>query len=323
MRSKTKNRINFQIENQKHMKKVFHLICFSALLLSASAQTDVVTGHPHKGPNTAVRKYVKDQIMPVLLQKRQQFDHELSVTEKTEIADCRAALKQLESQHHSWKKPDPKTGTSDDTYYGQEHKANPGLEQHKAIMQRLQVIADKHSNSLQQIKTQLEPARQQWLTDIKRLMPAPTPANADQKFDDGNTIRHYPGAEGFLYMHHMGARFLLLPATPISNNAPGQTQGELKGDFPTTGNEAPATTTGLTTFKLMPNPASNDLQLGNDVLPATNVLKMIDMQGKEVMTLENVQAAQHLDVSHLANGTYLVQIKSGDQTVSKKVVISK
>ena len=124
-------------------------------------------------------------------------------------------------------------------------------------------------------------------------------------------------------MHHLGARFLLLPANPVSNSAPGQLQGELKADFQVTGNEAPATTTGLTTFNLMPNPASNDLQLGKDVLPATNILKIIDMQGKEVLTLENVQAAQHLDVSRLANGTYLVQIKSGEQTVSKKVVISK
>jgi hypothetical protein len=303
------------------MKKIFHLICFSVLLLSASAQTDEVTSHPHKGANAAVRKYVKDQVMPVLLQKRQQFDHELTTAEKTEIADCRSSLKQLKGQHHNWKKHESNNGASDDTYYGQEHKTNPEFEQRKAIMQRLEVIADKHSNSLQQIKTQLEPARQQWLTDIKRLMP--TPATGDEKFDDGNTIHHHPGTKGFLYMHHLGARFLLLPATPVSNNTPGQSPGELKGDFLSSGSPAPVTAGNLTTFQLMPNPASNDLQLGNDVLPAINVLKIIDMQGKEIMTRENVQASQHLDVTHLANGTYLVQIKSGTQTVSKKVVISK
>jgi hypothetical protein len=307
------------------MKKAFYFICLSALLLPTQIWANDGTEHAHKGPNAAVRKYVKEQVMPVLIQKRQQFDKELNTTEKNEITECRAALKQLRQQHKNEARPEQKNAGSDDMYYGQqrpEHKASPEFEQRKAIMEKLQTIAEKHSNSLQDIKTQLEPARKQWMTDIKALMPAP--ANSDDKAaGEPQQKWHHPGfgPEGFIHGHHLGAQFLLLP-TNLSD-VTDETEGELKADFIPAPASPAAAAAGLTSFTLMPNPASNDLQLGNDVLPATNVLKVIDLQGKEVMTLENVTAAQHLDVTQLASGTYLVQIKSGDQTVSKKVVITK
>jgi hypothetical protein len=112
--------------------------------------------------------------------------------------------------------------------------------------------------------------------------------------------------------------FLLVPATPGEN-----AEGELKSDIVEPAAAPAASVTNLVSFELMPNPATNDVQLGNDILPATNQLKVIDLQGKEVLSLENVQAAQHLNVSQLANGTYLIQIKSGSQLVSKKIVISR
>jgi hypothetical protein len=256
--------------------------------------------------------------MPVLVQKRQQFDLELTATERTEIADCRAALKQLQSQHHDWKKQGENEATQDNHYYGQKHESNPEFEQHKAIMKRLEAIAEKHSNSLQQIKTQLEPAHIQWMNDIHKLQSTTTVSDEKSERGDSKSWHGEHGPIPFPGAHHMAAHFLLLPAT-----APSQTEGPLKEDFISSSSPNNATVTKLTSFQLMPNPASNDVQLGNDILPPTNLLKVIDLQGKEVLSLENVQAAQHIDVSQLAGGTYLVQIKSGDQTVSKKIVINK
>src|ERR1700722_825992 len=127
------------------MKKAFYLICLSAMLTPALVWATDGNEQAHKGPNAAVRKYVKEQVMPVLIQKRQQFDRELSTAEKNEITECRAALKQLRADNHDWKKPTQNNNTTDNTYYGQEHKSNPEFEQRKAIMERLKAIADKHS----------------------------------------------------------------------------------------------------------------------------------------------------------------------------------
>ena len=297
------------------MKKTFYLICLSAMLAPALVSANNGTEQAHKEPNAAVRKYVKEQVMPVLIQKRQQFDRELNTAEKAEISDCRAALKQLHLKRKDQARPEQKNANIDDMYYGQqrsEQKANPEFEQRKAVMERLQALAEKHSNSLQDIKTQLEPARKQWMNDIKALMPAQA-AGDDKAAGEPQQKWHHPGfgAEGFIHGHHLGAQFLLLP-TNLSD-VTDETEGQLKADFIPAPASPATVATGLTSFTVMPNPASNDLQLGTDILPPNNVLKIIDLQGKELMTVENVTAAQHLDVTRLAGGTYLVQIKSGDQ----------
>ena len=269
----------------------------------------------HKGPNAEVHKYIKEQVMPVLIQKRQQFDAELNSSEKAEITQCRASLQQLRNQHKDWTKQDPKDPSPDNKFYGEKHAPNPDFEQRKSIMQRLQAIADQHSNSLQQLKTQLEPSRKQWMSDIAKLQPAPAneKENSDHPMHHGGPILPFPGSHHFEAVH-----FLLLPTSAA----------ELTADDLQAG---PAEATGLnnvevnkfTSFVVLPNPASNDLQLGNDILPANNQLKIVDLQGKELMSVENVQAAQHLNVSSLASGTYLVQITSNGQSISKKIVISK
>ena len=302
------------------MKKVFYLLYISALFLPFAVRANDGNEQIHKGPNAAVKKYIKEQIMPVLIQKRQQFDRELSAAEKNEISACKAALKQLQNLHRDWKHNDrPTTGDNlpapdaDVT----EKASNPEFAQHKAIMERLQAIADKHSNSLQDIKTQLDPLRKQWAGDIEKLLPVKNETKSDDSYYGQRHMEHAPVP--FLFNHHFGAvHFLLLPVTTDEDN-----EAELKADF--TGPEAISTpaSTQLTSFYVMPNPASNDLRLGNDILPAVNQLKITDLQGKEVMTLENVQAEQHLDVSNLANGTYLIQIRSGEKVVSRKIVITR
>ena len=302
------------------MKKIFYFVCLSALLLPAGLWASDDTAPAHKGPNAAVKKYIKETVMPVLIQKRQQFDRELSATEKNEIAECKAALKQLQNQHQQWNHDRKAEGDNKPApdYNNAGHAQNPQFAQRKAIMERLQAITDKHSNSLQDIKTQLEPARKQWVEDLKKLQPVSEDAKSDDYYHgERHMMEHDPAV--FLYPHHMSAvHFLLLPATPGEN-----AEGELKSDIVEPAAAPAASVTNLVSFELMPNPATNDVQLGNDILPATNQLKVIDLQGKEVLSLENVQAAQHLNVSQLANGTYLIQIKSGSQLVSKKIVISR
>lgn len=302
------------------MKKAFYLIFFSALLAPVSGWATDGTAPAQHGPNTAVKKYIKETVMPVLIQKRQQFDRELSAAEKTEIADCRAALKQLQNLHHDWKHKTKGEGDNIPApgYENGGRNSNPAFAQRKAIMERLLAIADKHSNSLQDIKTQLEPNRKQWMEDLKKLQPVIEDAKSDNQYYGERHMEHGPAA--FLNQHHLAAvHFLLLPATPEEN-----VSGELKSENV----EAAPVATGinaitLPSFEVMPNPATNDIQVRSNILPATNQLKIVDLQGKEVLSLENVQAAQHLDVSQLPSGTYLVQIKSGSQVISKKIVINR
>jgi hypothetical protein len=291
------------------MKKMLPFIALIGVLVTAFAQQGF-DGFGHHAKNPAVKKYLKENVMPVLHQKRMILERELSSTEKNEIAECRTALKQLREQH----KEEFENKQGDNKAYGENSEMH---KQHKEIMQRLQAIADKHMNTLDQIKTDLQPVAKQWKEDLAKIEPPKT---------DGEKHAWHGDMIGFAMNHkYAAAHFLLMPVElPQSKTGTG-TGSELKSDELTpapTGviaGEIPA----LSNIEISPTPASNELILGNTRLPAENQFIILDMQGKHVLTLQNVQAMQHLDVSQLPVGTYIAQIQANGQTVTRKVVISR
>lgn len=73
----------------------------------------------------------------------------------------------------------------------------------------------------------------------------------------------------------------------------------------------------LENFKLYPNPVTDilNLSLPNETLEH---VKIIDATGK--MVLEKTNHLEKLNVSHLASGMYLVQIKTSVGSISKKII---
>ncbi len=315
------------------MKNLIKMSCVIAFIIPlALVAQNSSDEQMHHRPNPEVGKYIKEQIMPVLVKKRQQFDAELSAAEKKEINDCKAALKQLgPPPRREFKRPAENTtgAPQDDKAFAEPPAGDQRFEQHRAIMQRLEAIVAKHSNSLDEIKKQLEPQRTQWMADIKKLQATANPDNnADKKMNEPKPeqgFMHHPGPEMFIDGHHSAVHFLLLPASMEELNQMPQPGPDDMGDAGLgTAEPAPANSAvQLNNLQILPNPASNSLQLGNDALPATNQLKIYDLNGKEVLSAENVQPAQNFDISQLSSGTYLVQIKSGTQVISKKIVVSK
>lgn len=72
-------------------------------------------------------------------------------------------------------------------------------------------------------------------------------------------------------------------------------------------------------FALYPNPASDVLTLRTADSGTYNIA-VIDMQGRIIMTQENINAEANINVSNLAQGIYNVQISEGNQTVTKKFI---
>jgi hypothetical protein len=311
---------------KKHIFSLFFLILVVCGIMFASDGFDV----NHKAANSPVHQYTKEHIMPVLLQKRQLLEKELSAAEKNEIAECRASLKQLHMQEREFMQQKP-AGISMHDYMEQNGK-NHGYEMHKqtkAIMARLQTIADNHTATLGNIKTDLEPSVKQWKDDITHII-------AQRKEESSaNQSSNGPGHDGFHGMRgdmfhglngeHAQVRFLLLAANASENEneAALNTPSETVPVVAASSNASVAlSNTGITSFQITPNPASSELVTGNAPLPANNQLFIYDMQGNAVVSLQNVQPAQHLDVNGLANGTYVVQLKNGNQEQNQKIVIS-
>jgi cytochrome c556 len=307
------------------MKKIILItFLFGILLPGIVLSSNGYSGQHHS--NAAVRKYVKEHVMPVLQQKRQILEAELTPEERTTIAECRTALKQLHEQRkEQWSQRAPQQESV--AAAPREHQGNANFSQYhqqtKEIMEKLDAVAAKHSNTLDGIKTDLEPVRQQWKADIQRLTPQ------DQNRETHHAHRN-AGFDSYLSgnYHHSAARFLLLSATAPTSTAqttsPGSVSDGSVGSVEINASaDAPANPVSLSSFGVFPNPASTEIVTSPGAIPAENQLSILTMQGAAVMTLSNVQPSQHLDVSQLAPGNYVVQIKSSTETVNRQLVITR
>lgn len=302
------------------MKEHILSLCLLTLFTYGRMFSSNGTDGNQKPVRSAVRQYAKERILPVLTQKRQELEKELTPAEKSEIAECRAGLRRIREQHREFMQQKPE-GVSLRDYMEENQKNAPDLhKQMRTVMERLQTIADKHSNTLDKFKADLVPAVKQWKEDIARLLPQ---NNQNNDAWHGGYYQH--GMEGnFLHGlngEHAQAFFLLLSTNTSENETELNTfDNELKSEAAGTTviNSTPATGS----FRISPNPASNEIVTGSDLLPASNELFIYDMQGKLVAKLQNVQASQHIDITNLANGAYLVQLKSDGREENTKVVIS-
>ena len=288
------------------MKKIFLLLSLSTILLPSLLFASE-NSNCHRGfRNPEVKQYVSQHIMPVLNEKRLVLENELSPTEKTEIADCRSALASLRSQEHKLRQ---QLHQEKSDYSSPENKqafAN-FHKQHMEIMQRLQKVADMHSTTLSAIRSQLEPLHKEWSDGLAQIKTA----NGKERANE-----YAPGIPGYSLSGHHAAAFFLLMQVPSQASA----LGDLKSDPISSANSN--NTVSLNAFSIWPNPASTEIVTGNDPLPASNEFFLYDVQGKKVMALENIQSAQHLDVSQIPSGSYVIQLRSGEQTASRQIVIS-
>lgn len=295
------------------MKNLFPLICFVAIFLPNISFAGEGYEGLHGFRNPEVKKYIDEKVMPVLYEKRQILENELTPAEKSEIAECRSSLKTLRTKEHQlrkeiWAQKESADNAAVATDGSKEAFAEIHKQQHE-IMQRLQKVADMHSTTLSGIRTGLEPLHKQWTDDLSQIR---TTNNNGKE-----TGYNHTGLPEFsLSGHHATTFFLLLePASAKSHTE------ELKpGESASTD---PSLAASLSSFSVWPNPASNEIVTGNEALPAENELALFDVQGRKVLSLYNVQAAQHLDVSIFPTGSYIIQLSSSGQAASRSIVISR
>lgn len=96
--------------------------------------------------------------------------------------------------------------------------------------------------------------------------------------------------------------------------------GSASGDFVLNVNSSLVGVGELTNdiITISPNPANSHIQLGNYNGP----IEIVDISGKTVHSSEYVNG-EKLPVHNIVNGAYFIRMKSGDKTISKKLIIQK
>ena len=74
-------------------------------------------------------------------------------------------------------------------------------------------------------------------------------------------------------------------------------------------------------FNIFPNPSNSNLNIEINSSKALSIIKLIDMQGREVSNLSTTDAKTTIDTSNLNNGLYIVNVLADNKSMLKKVQI--
>lgn len=77
-------------------------------------------------------------------------------------------------------------------------------------------------------------------------------------------------------------------------------------------------------FNLYPNPSDGKVVINSQIDAIKDVkISLFDLQGKELQTFENNSFPFEMNLSNLPNGSYLIKFQTGDQSLTKKLFLSK
>jgi len=145
------------------LKKVLPVMFIGVLFITSMGLMASVTAtgkFPGK-KNDTIRKYVKENIFPVLREARAEFDEKLSADEKNTIADVREQLRQKHQEMRSQgDMPPPPEG---------EGPHRRGMIANREVADQLMDIMNAHKEELKQIHEELKPSAEKWHEDIKAL----------------------------------------------------------------------------------------------------------------------------------------------------------
>ena len=259
---------------------------------------------PTPSLRSEVRQYYREHIQPVMKEKREKLDAQLSEAEKQELDQYRAQLKDLREQ---LRESSVKTGRR------QHHKSNELTDEQKAmlqenrearkqIMEKVGTIYDQHKESIDQLLGEIQGDQEQWKTDLQSIA-----AKYKEDNHDAKELKKRP---------FTGKRAGLKPLSPtqfllMDENA--FDRPEKTGMKHTKKSES----------GLYPNPVLEEGVLHYKTKQEGNVqIKLVDDQGNEVSTLANktIPAGsyeQKLDTSSLEAGIYYVKINTpeGQETI--------
>lgn len=78
------------------------------------------------------------------------------------------------------------------------------------------------------------------------------------------------------------------------------------------------------TFNLYPNPSDGNVIINSQINGINNVtISLFDLQGKKIQTFENSSFPFEMNMNELPNGSYLIKCQTGNQSVTKKLFLSK
>lgn len=271
--------------------------------------------HPDK-PVREMKKYIKENIIPILKIQRQELDKSLSKQEIARLEEIRDELKKLRDEKRTQRLEIEKTDTKPTLEQRQEMRANRN--HMNSLMDEVEIMAENHDAEITALLSQIQPEIEKAHHEMHRIMENQERPdfkmrnhheNPPQSKNQPETQNRPPSPlhrlltpEGFLLWN---------PANPI----PGEE------DFL---DENPNQI-----INIFPNPADNQVQISLNLEAPTIVeINIFDKNGNIIKSILSEKAeagiySKSININDLENGMYLIKVKAGDFESIERVIIDK
>lgn len=286
-------------------------------LISLNAQPDrKKEGHQRPaGPPPEMKKYIRENIIPVLKIQRQELDKELSKQEIVRIAEIRSELKSLRQKQRDSRKEFEQSETKPTVDQRKQMRENRN--QMNALMDEVEIMAENHDARITALLNEIQPEIEKAHHKMQRMMEQGGSPEHHMKHQQQPGIPMMPpGHEG---PHGSPLHRLLTPEGFLLFN-PGEA-GPGDDDF-FGENKA-------SEINVFPNPAGTEVQIS--LMLKTDSKVEINIYDKDGALVENLPAekasaglfSKTIKLTDFKNGLYFVKIKAGNEESIERIFIER
>lgn len=294
------------------------ILMMAVSVLSLNAQpAKHKEGHQRPtGPPPEMKKYLKENLIPVLRIQRQELDKELSKQEIARIDEIRTELKSLREQQRNFRKDFQESATKPTVE--QRRQMREYRKQMATLMDEVEIMAENHDAKITALLNEIQPEIEKAHLEMQRMMDVQNPNEEQRKHHQNQNSPMMP-PPGHEKSPESPLHRLLTPEGFLLWN-PGETEPGDMGFFGE--NESRQ-------INVFPNPAENQVQISLNLESDTKVeISIFDKNGNNVQTLPVEKAAagiysKTIKTNDLPNGLYFVKIKAGATEAIERIFIDK
>ncbi|MGB3469086.1 MAG: T9SS type A sorting domain-containing protein [Cyclobacteriaceae bacterium] len=287
------------------------------MLLIALMISSVVVAQKKDRPGKALREnmkaYVKENILPVAVENRRDFESVLSASEKKQIAELRERQQVIRERQKEMRAQFRNTENGAKNSYklepteAQADEMRQVKKERRLIKTEVFTIVDNHEDFFIAMETDLKDDRTKWRDDMKSMM---EDSRGEKAKDSDRKEGMRRGGHG--KRHHLGGKFnkMFSPVAFVLMDPDNAAMEEQPEDI-----------------NVFPNPAVSRQTIEIDLKKSGNVkVELIDTDGKTFETLfqgtlSKGQNSIEVDLSGFTGQQYFYKISTPSGTETKRVLL--
>nr|NQU89529.1 T9SS type A sorting domain-containing protein [Bacteroidota bacterium] len=307
--------------NKKVFLTAILLTAFSVNLLHAQRNMRGERPPDQKEMNPEMRAYLVENIIPLMKIQRHELDKSLSKQEIARLEEIRSELKSLKKIRNE--KRNALHQSQDKPTVEQRQEMRKMRNQVHEMMNEVAIMAENHDTEITVLLDAIRPELEKWklgMKDIRRENCQHNPGqqqahnrNKKNRSHDGNMRPNHGNG------HSFGMKRMLSPEGFLLWNP----------DDPLPFENGTLADPEQSELNLFPNPATNEVQISVMINEDSRLeISIMDNEGNFLNIIGTENAAEGLfsktiDVSNFDNGLYFLQVKIGEESIIKRLIIQK